>query len=89
MKLSDNQTLLFQPETKLPTKPSLANMNAAEIKTRIADLEKASKDNLPADRFIDILNSLRKEIRITEQLLRVGHRQGIIDYHDYLDCMES
>ena len=64
-------------------------MNAAEIKTRIADLEKASKDSLPADRFIDILNSLRKEIRITEQLLRVGYRQGIIDYHDYLACMES
>lgn len=48
-------------------------MNAAEIKTRITDLEKAFRDNLPADRFLDILNSLRKEIKITEQLLRVSY----------------
>jgi len=47
-------------------------MNASEIRTRIADLEKASRDNLPADRFLDILNSLRNEIKITEKLLRVG-----------------
>lgn len=47
-------------------------MNASEIRTRIADLEKASKDNLPAERFIEILNSLRNEIKITEKLLRVG-----------------
>ena len=47
-------------------------MNASEIRTRITDLEKASKDNLPAEKFIDILNSLRNEIKITEKLLRVG-----------------
>lgn len=46
-------------------------MNASEIKTRISDLEKASKDNLPADKFIDILASLQKEVKITEKLLRV------------------
>ncbi|KAF8424540.1 transcription factor S-II, central domain-containing protein [Tirmania nivea] len=45
-------------------------MNASEIRTRITDLEKASKDNLPAERFIEILNSLRNEIKITEKLLR-------------------
>lgn len=45
-------------------------MNASEIRTRITDLEKASKDSLPADRFIEILNSLRNEIKITEKLLR-------------------
>ena len=47
-------------------------MNASEIRTRITDLEKASKDNLPTERFIEILNSLRNEIKITEKLLRVG-----------------
>jgi len=51
---------------------SIVNMNASEIRTRITDLEKASKDNLPAERFIEILNSLRNEIKITEKLLRVG-----------------
>ncbi|KAF8469651.1 transcription factor S-II, central domain-containing protein [Kalaharituber pfeilii] len=45
-------------------------MNAAEIKTRIADLEKATKDNLPAETFLEILNSLQKEVKITEKLLR-------------------
>ena len=47
-------------------------MDAAEIKTRISDLEKASKDHLPAERFIEILNSLQREVKITETLLRVG-----------------
>ena len=46
-------------------------MNAAEIRTRLADLEQASRDNLPGERFIDILKSLQKEVKITEKLLRV------------------
>lgn len=45
-------------------------MNAAEIKTRMTDLDKAQKDNLPASHFIDILKSLEK-IEVNEKLLRV------------------
>ncbi|KAI5780738.1 transcription factor S-II, central domain-containing protein [Peziza echinospora] len=45
-------------------------MNAAEIKTRITDLENATKQNLPAEAIVDILTSLQKEVKITEKLLR-------------------
>jgi len=48
-------------------------MNAAEIKTRITDLENATKQNLPADAIVDILTSLQKEVKITEKLLRVRY----------------
>ena len=47
-------------------------MDAKEVKTHVQQLERATKENLPAQELVDILNALKKGVVPTESLLRVS-----------------
>jgi len=46
-------------------------MDTKEIKVMASNLEKATRDKLPASHISDILNRLKSEVVATEPLLRV------------------
>lgn len=47
-------------------------MDAKDVKSHVQSLEKALKDGGSASTILDILNSLKKNVVATEQLLRVS-----------------
>ena len=53
-------------------------MDAKEVKTHVAELEKAVRDKLPSAQLIDILNSLKRQVVATESLLRVSRLFSVV-----------